>query len=312
MKATNSKLNEINIDNNDVNNKLDGENINLSGEWISSFVENSRIYNERFNITQTGNKILADIVLDFEGKTISYKFDGTLNNEILNGTYNENHFFESGVISLKIINKDLLYGVTTYLSKDNKFNNVIQSPYILFRNNGDGIGTFGLCCDCREKSNNCCCSKDVDLPCLMPSEVEIISKKTRLDKKTFAKKIELSKLRNDKNLKDMYQMRSNDKTGGCYFYQNNKCQIYQYRSIDCKLFPYDIILEEDGKYYLVCYILDKCLTKKIESSKIEDVSYNIRLLVNLMKPYLREYNDKILYPRLSNKYTKICAIEDLF
>ena len=84
--------------------------IDLSGKWISSFIQNNKIYNEEVIVNQNNNKITADIVLNFDGEMLKYKFNGKINKNIINGTYEylENCDIESGTISLKIINENFL------------------------------------------------------------------------------------------------------------------------------------------------------------------------------------------------------------
>jgi len=120
--------------------------IDLSGKWISSFIQNNKIYNENVIFNQIGNKLSADITLNFDGEMNKYKFNGTIHKNVINGTYEylDNCDIESGTISLKIINENFLYGVTTYISSDIDNDDVVQSPYALFRNTPNNLGTFNL------------------------------------------------------------------------------------------------------------------------------------------------------------------------
>ena len=38
--------------------------VNLTGEWISSFIQNNKVYNEKVNIEQNDNKIIAKEFID--------------------------------------------------------------------------------------------------------------------------------------------------------------------------------------------------------------------------------------------------------
>lgn len=291
--------------------------INLTGEWVSSFIQNNKIYNEKITFKQNKNKVTAKIILNYEDNTYSYKFTGYITKNNLNGIYitpNEDIDFETGTISLKIINENFLYGVTTYLSTEKDSDDVIQSPYALFRNTNNNLGTFNLCSNCVGKSATCCCNPDVDSPMMLPNEAEEISKKTNLNKDDFSKKVEFSKMYNDNTLKDLYQLKRQKHNNNCIFYKDNKCTIYDIRPIDCKLFPYDIKLEKDGNYYLVYYKSNKCQIMHENIKDIKLVSYNTRLFLRLLLPYLREWSDKYCCTHLTeqNNYEIICKIEDLF
>jgi len=63
------------------------EIIDLSGEWTSSFIQNNKIYNENVVFKQENKKITANIILNYDGEICNYKFEGTINKNIINGTY---------------------------------------------------------------------------------------------------------------------------------------------------------------------------------------------------------------------------------
>lgn len=291
-------------------------NINLSGEWISSFIQNNKIYNETVRFIQKGKKIKADIVLNYDDEICKYKFHGTVSNNVINGIYEyiENSDIESGTISLKIINENFLYGVATYISDFEDSDDIVQSPYALFRNTNNKLGTFNLCSNCVGKNATCCCNPNVDSPMILPNEVEVISKSMKLNKEQFSNKVEFSKMYNDYALKDLYQMKRQNNSNDCYFYKDNECKIYNIRPIDCRIFPYDIKLEKDGNYYLVYYKSDMCAIKEENNLSIKMVSYNTRLFLRLLLPYLREWTDEYCCTHLTQNqnYQIICKIEDLF
>lgn len=290
--------------------------VDLSGKWISSFIQNNKIYNEEVIFKQKDNKIFADITLNFDGEVCKYKFNGVISKNVINGTYEylNNYDIESGTISLKIINKNFLYGVTTYISTDKNNDDVTQSPYALFRNTENDLGTFNLCQKCVNAKATCCSNLEVDSPMILPNEAKEIAKSINLEINDFANCIDFSKMYKDNSFKSLYQMKRQDKSNSCYFYKDCKCSIYNIRPIDCRIFPYDIKLEKDGNYYLVYYLSDNCAIKNISLDNLKIVSYNTKLFLRLLLPYLREWTD----PYCSNKLTKkenykiICKIEDLF
>lgn len=290
--------------------------IDLSGKWMSSFIQNNKIYNEDVIFKQIDNKLSADITLNFDGEMCKYKFNGIINKNVINGTYEylDNCDVESGTISLKIINKDFLYGVTTYISTDKNNDDVIQSPYALFRNTDNNLGTFNLCHNCVNAKATCCSNPAVDSPMILPNEALEIQKATNTEISDFAKEIDFATMYNDKALKSLYQMKRQSDSSACYFYKNCKCSIYDIRPIDCRIFPYDIKLEKDGNYYLVYYLTDNCEIKNIDLDNLKMVSYNTRLFLRLLLPYLREWTDSYCSTNLTKNenYKIICKIEDLF
>ena len=287
--------------------------INLSGEWMSSFIQNNKIYNERVNFQQDGNKLTATIYLNYDNQICKYKFSGVINKNIINGIYEylDNSDVESGTISLKIINDNFLYGVATYISDEKDSDDIIQSPYALFRKTSNGLGTFNLCKNCVGNNANCCCNSNIDSPMLLPSEVDMLSKTLNIDKNEFSTKIEFSKINKDNTLKDLYQLKRQKENDNCYFYRDNKCTIYDKRPIDCRIFPYDIKLENDGNYYLIYYKSKECSIRNEDFKDIKMVSYNTRLFLRLLLPYLREWSDKYCCTHLTD-YEIICKIEDIF
>lgn len=290
--------------------------INLSGKWISSFIQNNKIYNEDVEFKQEGNKIFADITLNFDGEMCKYKFEGKIGKKVINGTYEylDDLDIESGTISLKIINDNFLYGVTTYISTDKDNDDVVESPYALFRNTDNNLGTFDLCHNCVKKSATCCSNPCVDSPMLLPNEAREIAKARNIEIEEFAKTVDFAKMNGDKALKSLYQMKRQGNSNSCYFYRDAKCIIYDIRPIDCRIFPYDIKLESDGNYYLVYYVTNDCEVKNMNVDNLKMVSYNTRLFLRLLLPYLREWTDSYCSTHLTENenYKIICRIEDLF
>lgn len=290
--------------------------IDLSGKWTSAFIQNNKIYNEDIIFKQVENNLTADILLNFDEVMYKYRFTGTVNKNIINGTYEclEDYDIESGTISLKIINEDFLYGITTYISTDKDNDDVVQSPYALFRNTKNSLGTFNLCHKCVNAKATCCSNPSVDSPMILPGEAKEIAKSTKTNIDDFAELIDFASMHNDESLKNLYQMKRQENSSACCFYKDRKCSIYESRPIDCRIFPYDIKLEKDGNYYLVYYVTDNCEIKNVDLEDLKTVSYNTRLFLRLLLPYLREWTDPYCSTNLTKKesYRVICKIEDLF
>jgi len=290
--------------------------LDISGEWTSTFIENNRIFNELISIKQQGKKVEATIFLDKDGKLFNYKFIGQIKNKVINGVYlsTKPDKKENGTISLRPVNKDLLFGSCTFINI-NEHSNIVQSPYLLTRSDKNKIGTFKFCEACIGKES--CCNHvgtDIDMPVILPPEIEIIKNKYGLQVDDFATTIDLGKKEKNKSLKTLYQLKKDPSTGICSFYKNNQCKIYEDRPIDCRIFPFDIKLKKDGRCYLIHYNSNKCQIDGAKTDCVKATSYNIRIFLRIILPYIREWTiDRFSQKLTKNRpYTIICPIEDLF
>lgn len=288
----------------------------ISGEWTSTFIDDKRIFNDSTIIEQQGQKIKSDISFNKDGELFIYKFVGQIKNNIINGIYTSTKpdKKENGTISLRIINEDLLFGNCTFINID-EHTDIVQTPYLLKRNNKNRIGTYKFCEDCVGKEN--CCyhvGTDIDMPVILPPEIEIITNKYKVQINDFATTINLGKKEKNKSLKTLYQIKKDPNTGICSFFKNKQCQIYKDRPVDCRIFPFDIKLKEDGKCYLVHYNSDKCHICDTKSDCIKNTSYDARIFLRIILPFLREWSvDRFSIKLTKNRpYTIICPIEDLF
>lgn len=254
---------------------------------------------EKVVLKQSGNIIDGHIKMDKR----EYEFKGEFKNRILVGTYQSKNMRkdERGSIVLKHINEKLLSGYCTFIYDDKQ---VYNSPYVLTLEDEHSPqnGTYKFCNQCKGKSDCCCNSKYVDMPILLPFEVEEISRKERIKINDFAKKLSVN----------LYQMKreNDDENKGCIFFKNHKCTIYENRPIDCRLFPFDF-KEYKNEYYLMYYgnICDRMPT---DERDIKICAYNLRPLLDLMMPYLSECCDPIFAKRLANSEpTYLFPISDI-
>ena len=81
---------------------------------------------------------------------------------------------------------------------------------------------------------NCCTGKNVDLPVLTPSDVDRIARATGLEPVAFSKETGTA----------LRTMRAHGH--GCFFYEDGRCSIYDSRPVDCRMYPFDICLDETG------------------------------------------------------------------
>ncbi len=135
------------------------------------------------------------------------------------------------------------------------------------------IGTFLYCSNCK-KSECCTDFTNIDDPLITQQELKTIEEKT--GKKDFAIKV----------TKNLYKIKTN-KIGQCFFYENHKCQIYSYRPIDCRLYPFGIVNKEN-KYYLVLY-KNPCKGFFANKDFIDENISQIELLIKSFENILDEY-----------------------
>ena len=148
------------------------------------------------------------------------------------------------------------------------------------------IGTYKQCSDCKIKDNCCNSFKDnIDNVMLDEKEYLNIIEKFNIDKpENYFSKID----------KSIYNIKTNE-NGVCSFYKDGKCQIYNYRPNDCRLYPFDVI-KKGQDYYLILYKL-KCLN---ENEFIQE-SMRIQEIINNMQLWIDKYADENNYPKLKQK-----------
>jgi Fe-S-cluster containining protein len=264
-----------------VNDTID--EINISGEWQSVYKEGNNLFNETITIIQSGRNIIAQINDNDE----KYDFKGIFKNNIMTGEYNSSmkKADERGQIALQLVSKDILTGHCVFIYKNKE---IYNSPYVWVRKEYHDVtrGTFPFCQSCISKSDCCCSCSTVDMPILLPFEVEIVATKKKINSKEFC----------EKKTTNIYQM--NRKTdGSCFFFINNSCSIYPFRPLDCRLFPFDIQLIKDK--YVIGYYTNACSLIPTEIEKIEICANHLRPLVALMYPYLSESMSDIVCEKVS-------------
>lgn len=148
------------------------------------------------------------------------------------------------------------------------------------------IGTYKQCSDCKIKDNCCNSFKDnIDNVMLDEKEYLNIIEKFNIDKpENYFSKLD----------KSIYNIKTNE-NGVCSFYKDGKCQIYNYRPNDCRLYPFDVI-KKGQDYYLILYKL-KCLN---ENEFIQE-SMRIQEIINNIQPWIDKYANENNYPKLKQK-----------
>lgn len=93
---------------------------------------------------------------------------------------------ERGTIVLRYINEKMLSGYCTIVYKNKQ---VYNSPYVLTLSSEHKVnkGTYQFCNGCIGKFNCCCNCEEIDMPILLPSEADTISRITKRSINSFAK-----------------------------------------------------------------------------------------------------------------------------
>lgn len=278
--------------------------LSIEGEWVSVFVEQNKILNENIVVKQKGRNVTALFTLGNR----QYEFVGKFKNRILMGEYvsKNSRKDERGNMMLKLFGDSLLSGYITFVYKNEQVN---TSPYVWTLKSRQDLthGAYGFCEECVKRDRKCCCAnEDVDMPILLPFEVDNICKNNKIAQQEFC----------ESRSQNLFQMKRRPIPGtglnGCYFYNGERCTIYNDRPIDCRLFPFDIAFL-DGEYKLIYYtsICQSCIG--LSSSEVEEFSHIIKPLLTLMQPFLSEctftqYNEKL---RLHN-YKVVGPLSKIF
>ncbi|MBU1920771.1 YkgJ family cysteine cluster protein, partial [bacterium] len=123
---------------------------------------------------------------------------------------------------------------------------------------------------------NCCTGRRVDHPVLTQDDLQRIHSYTGLEISSFSEP--------DKG--SLSNMRSLN--GVCYFYKSGKCEIYDQRPIDCRLFPFDVRHNSNGKLILIWYT-DSC-PQEINAESYISIALT---LINEFKHDIVEYSNHV-------------------
>ena len=110
-------------------------------------------------------------------------------------------------------------------------------------------GTFGFCQHCPSNMNCCTRMKTsgaIDNAIVFNEEIEQIESYSGVKREVF---LQVGRYPDD----GPYQTLKHNGNSGCYFYKNRQCEIYPVRPLDCRLFPFDIIEDDDGEPRWIVY-----------------------------------------------------------
>lgn len=277
--------------------------LNIAGQWISFFHEEKSLQSESVKFEQNGQEITGKISMPLKRGSSTYDFTGQFKNNILVGTYvsANRKKDERGTIVLRYVNEFILSGYCTFVYKNRQ---VYNSPYVLTAASEHNVdkGTYQFCNSCVGRFDCCCNCKEIDMPILLPFEIEGISRITKRAVGDFSKKLTTH----------LYQMKraDDDEKNGCIFFQNNKCSIYENRPLDCRLFPFDF-KEIDGDYWVIYYDAI-CKAIPTERDEIDMCAHNMRPILEIIMPYMSECSNPLFSQRLGTQhYSKLFKITEI-
>lgn len=294
--------------------------IYLNEFYTSLYAENGKLQKELITLNEMGTdgKITGTIQLLTSKKKEEYLLSATFFNKVINGVYyaKDDSKDECGTINIKQVSEDIYSGVCTFskLGTDGK-ETIKSSPYVWVKGQDNDLlnGTYSFCQNCPTKSEMCCCaSEKIDMPAILKNETSNLRDKNEYNIKyrinTFAKNIDDSPI---------YQMRHKKEKKAsepdhCFFYdyQKKKCMVYQYRPIDCRLFPFDIRLNNKKRQgqdqavdyeYWVGYYPGLCCRELPSKEEMEKQIAILRPYFYLLAPFVESYTRSDIFSRLENE-----------
>lgn len=293
--------------------------IRLNSVYTSVYAENGKLQTEKITLNEVGDdgKITGTIKLLTSPRREEYLLSATFFNQVINGVYyaNDDSKDECGTINIKQVSEDIYSGVCTFSKLGTGGKEAIKSsPYVWVKGENNDLlsGTYSFCEDCPRQTEMCCCaSEKVDMPVLLSTETSNLRDKNefhhRYNISTFTKSIDNSPI---------YQMlHKKDKKDGepdhCFFYdyEKKRCQVYQHRPIDCRLFPFDIRLNNkkrpgqsqavDNEYW-VGYYPGLCCKDLPSKEEMEKYVILLRPYFYLLAPYVEAYTRSDVFAKLEN------------
>lgn len=293
--------------------------ITLSNNYTSLYAENGKLQKEVIILDDVGEdgKITGKIKLVTSSKKEEYLLSATFFNKVINGVYyaSDNSKDECGTINIKQVSEDVYSGVCTFSKLATDGTEIIKSsPYVWVKGNDEDLlnGTYKFCENCAIETEMCCCASNrVDMPVLLYNEASNLRDKQPYSWKyklnTFAEKIENSPI---------YKMKHNldtktEEPEHCFFYdyQDKKCLVYDIRPLDCRLFPFDIRLnntQRDGQpapdnEYWIGYYPSLCCKKLPTKEEMEKQIAILRPYFYILAPFVDSYTRNDIFPRLDNE-----------
>lgn len=86
----------------------------------------------------------------------------------------------------------------------------------------------------------------------------------------------------------------------CLFYENDLCAVHEDRPVDCRLFPFDII-KDNNKFYWVVWKLNCSISNKSKGKFEPFLRQHEKKIIPSFKKYVEAYSE-FRFGELSEKY----------
>lgn len=186
-----------------------------------------------------------------------------------------------------------------------------MSPYVWVAGDDNNLlnGTYEFCTQCHNEKKKCCCSShDIDMPILLKLEAQTIQSSNP----RFRRMREFSHNIGNTPIRQINEIKNSNNEHHCYFYDcsEQRCNIYNMRPIDCRLFPFDIKLDLNTNEYWIGYYSDLCDRQLPDPETMKMYAHVLRAQLFLLFPYANTINDKSVCERLNNaSFEKLYKLE---
>jgi len=300
--------------------------IGLGETYTSIYAEENELCSEIIHIKhdRKNDKVTGE-VLSSDG-SMRFILEGEFKDLILTGQYKaatQGNKPERGSINLRLID-DFLTGFCSFSNAAKEKDPIRVSPYVWVPGNKKDLlnGTYDFCTECHNEGTVCCCvSEKIDDPLLLPNETKNIVDWLKKEEKNtkvptpyyFSDSIkhcnatlQIRKMKHSMNERNTCGI-------NCYFYNisHKSCKIYEVRPIDCRLFPFDIIVNPENGELHVGYYQHLCERVLPRKSEMEKYAHILRPYLFLFYPYVHTTSLKKVSPKLYKEIEKNDGFVDL-
>lgn len=298
--------------------------IGLEETYTSIYAEENELRSEIIKLKhdKKTDKVTGE-VSSLDG-SMRFTLEGEFIDLILTGQYKatQGKKPERGSINLRMVD-DFLTGFCSFSTATKEKDPIRVSPYVWVPGSKKDLlnGTYDFCTECHKEGTFCCCASDtIDEPLLLPTDtIKIVNCLKRKEENTnvtpysFSDAIKHSKATLQIRKMKRTKSEKNNCSPSCYFYDTSHkgCKIYDDRPIDCRLFPFDIILNPKNSELHVGYYQHLCERPLPNRPEMEKYAHVLRPYLFLFYPYAHTTSLKTVSPKLYKEMTKDDGFVDL-
>jgi Fe-S-cluster containining protein len=300
--------------------------IHLNKVYTSIYAEENELRSENIHLEHKKDDTVTGEVSSLDG-SMRFTLEGEFKDLILTGQYKatQGNKPERGSINLRLVD-DFLTGFCSFSNAAKDKDPIRVSPYVWVPGNKVDLlnGTYEFCTKCHKEGTFCCCASDsIDDPLLLPNEAKNILDWLKEEEKNtnepvthhyFSDSIRYSNA--TLQIRKMKRIRKDEKgkcDSACHFYNasENSCRIYHKRPIDCRLFPFDIIVNQKNGELHVGYYQHLCKQALPNQSEMEKYAHILRPYLFLFYPYAHTTSLRKVSPKLYKEIEKDGGFVDL-